>query len=75
MGRCVARAFSEIVMVVQVFENILKNPEKMAYYNQHPILEAAFMAMYEYKKSGHKFSDLPWFSLSKLSSALRKNHE
>ena len=49
-------------MVVEAFERILNDPEKMAYYNQDPILKATFMACYEYVKAGYKFADLGWFT-------------
>ena len=51
---------------INVFETIINNPEKISYYKKDPILEATFMALYNYKKNGNNFSDLPWFKLSKL---------
>jgi hypothetical protein len=62
----VSTSKKEIIMVLQTFENVFNDPEKMVYYNKSPILLAVFTAMYEYKKAGHNFSDLPWFSLSKI---------
>jgi hypothetical protein len=59
-------------MVVQTFEKILNNPVKMAYYKKSSILEATFMAMYAYKKAGHNFDALPWFSLSKTERKAAK---
>ncbi|MDR2801217.1 MAG: hypothetical protein LBB52_08165 [Desulfovibrio sp.] len=53
-------------MVIEAFEKILNDPGKMAYYNKLPALKAVFLAMYKYKKAGNNFSDLPWFSLSKI---------
>lgn len=49
-------------MSMQAFENILHDPSKMAYYEQNPILKATFMALYAFKKAGHNFSELGWFS-------------
>lgn len=48
-------------MVLEAFERILNNPEKMAFYNQDPILKATFMACYEYLKEGYTFDQLGWF--------------
>lgn len=48
-------------MVLVAFERMLNSPEKMAFFNQDPILKATFMACYEYKKAGHSFKDLGWF--------------
>lgn len=48
-------------MILEAFERILNNPEKMAYYNQDPILKATFMACYHYLKEGYTFDQLGWF--------------
>ena len=50
--------------MINVFETIINDPEKMAVYKKSPVEEAVFMALYGYVKEGHSFSDLPWFSLS-----------
>lgn len=48
-------------MVLAVFERMLNHPEKMAYFNQDPVLKATFLACYRYLKAGHSFDELGWF--------------
>jgi hypothetical protein len=55
------------MMILQAFENILGDPDKMSYYKQSPLLLPVFTALYKYKKAAYNFSDLPWFSQSKTS--------
>ena len=57
-------------MSTKVFENILKDPEKMAKYKKDPLLEATFMALYAYKKAGYNFADLSWFVPSRKKRKL-----
>ena len=49
-------------MSLQVFESILHDSAKMAYYEQNPFLKATFMALYTFKKAGHNFCELGWFT-------------
>ena len=56
----------------KVFESIMNDPEKIAAYKKNPLQHAALFALYNYSKKGLKFSDLPWFSLSKNKKAIRK---
>lgn len=59
-------------MILAAFERILNNPEKMAYFNQDPILKATFMACYRYRKAGHDFDDLGWFHAPRVRLAAVK---
>lgn len=53
-------------MVLEAFERMLNSPEKMAFYNQDPVLKATFMACYAYLKAGHTFDELGWFHRREL---------
>lgn len=47
--------------MLNLFENLLSNPETMRKYNSDPVFYATFMALYDYVKAGHNLADLPWF--------------
>jgi hypothetical protein len=48
--------------MVNLFESILRDEERMLCFEQDPIRYAIFMAVYDYVKVGNKLSEIPWFS-------------
>jgi hypothetical protein len=48
--------------MIEIFESILRDKEKMKFFESDPVRHATFWGVYDYVKSGNKLSDIPWFS-------------
>ena len=58
--------------MLDIFNRMLADPEKMAKIKGCPFREAAFFALYNYVRKGGALIDLPWFAASKSARDSRE---